>query len=226
METFNDFLQGLRLTEAVAVLTPAAVYVGHVAVLSFVIFNLYRYMSRRDIFRLDLSRYEQSRYPVLRRTLQVVFYIAKYVLLFPIFAYFWFGLLVATVAFLHKTKPADELLLVAMAVLSSVRVACYYNEDLARDIAKMLPFSLLGVFLIDFGQFDPVESADLLGRLGEHWEDVFYYWVFVVLLELLLRLTDYRVKANYGRFKRLCQRIQNRRRRQPPESENLREDYH
>ncbi len=199
LETLRD----LSLNEALQLLEPAILFTVGVAIYAILIFNLYRFMSRRDIFGLDFSRFEERSHPVFRKTLHLIFYVAKYLLIFPLFAFFWFGVLVVMVAFLSKTKEVEDLLLISMAVLTSVRVTSYYTEELSRDIAKMLPFALLGIFLIDLRYFDLSTSTELLNRAGAEWESIFYYWVFVVVLELILRVTEPYFKALYNSFKLL-----------------------
>ena len=205
-----ELLSQLSLSEAVELLRPATLFAVGVAIYAAVIFNLYRFMSRKDIFNLDFSRFEERSRPVFRKTLHLIFYIAKYVLVFPLFAFFWFGVLVVMVAFLSKTKEVEDLLLIAMAVLTSVRVTSYYTEDLSRDIAKMLPFALLGIFLIDLRYFDADTSTELLNRVGAEWESIFYYWLFVVLLEFVLRATEPYLKALYNSLKRPSRRRRKR----------------
>ena len=197
-----ELLRELSLNEAINLLRPAAIFAVGVAIYAVVIFNLYRFMSRRDIFNLDFSRYEESKHAALRKTFHFIFYVAKYILMFPLFAFFWFGVLVVMVAFLSKTKEVEDLLLIAMAVLTAVRVTSYYTEDLSRDIAKMLPFALLGIFLIDLNYFDLSTSTELLERVAIEWESIFYYWVFVVVLEFVLRVTEPYFKALYNSFRR------------------------
>ena len=211
-----DPLRQLSLNEALDLLQPAIAFTVGVAIYAVVIFNLYRFMSKRDIFNLDFSRFEESTRPVFRKTVHLILYVAKYLLIFPLFAFFWFGVLVVMVAFLSKTREVEDLLLIAMAVLTAVRVTSYYTEDLSRDIAKMLPFALLGIFLIDLRYFDVSTSTELLNRVGEEWRSIFYYWVFVVLLELVLRVTEPYLKGIYNSFKRPSRR--RRRTRQLAES--------
>ena len=196
-----DPLRQLNLADAAELLRPAMLFTVGVAIYAILIFNLYRFMSRRNVFNLDFSKYEESRHPFLGRTLHLIFYVAKYLLIFPLFAFFWFGVLVVMVALLSRTKEVEDLLLIAMAVLTSVRVTSYYTEELSRDIAKMLPFALLGIFLIDLRYFDLSASTELLNRVGDEWESIFYYWVFVVLLELVLRVTEPYIKALYNSIK-------------------------
>ena len=194
-------LRELDLNEALELLQPAIIFAVGVAIYAVLIFNLYRFMSRKDIFNLDFSRFEERSRPVFRKTLHLIFYVAKYLLIFPLFAFFWFGVLVVMVAFLSKTSEVEDLLLIAMAVLTAVRVTSYYTEDLSRDIAKMLPFALLGIFLINLSYFDINTSTELLNRAATEWESIFYYWVFVVVLEFILRLTEPYFKALYNTFK-------------------------
>ena len=198
-----DTLRDLSLNQALQLLEPAILFTVGVAIYAILIFNLYRFMSRKDIFGLDFSRFEERSHPVFRKTLHLIFYVAKYLLIFPLFAFFWFGVLVVMVAFLSKTKEVEDLLLISMAVLTSVRVTSYYTEELSRDVAKMLPFALLGIFLIDLRYFDLSTSTELLNRAGAEWESIFYYWVFVVALELVLRVTEPYFKALYNSFKLL-----------------------
>ena len=196
-----DLLRELDLNEALELLQPAILFAIGVAIYAVLIFNLYRFMSKKDIFNLDFSRFEESGNPALKKTLHLIFYVAKYLLIFPLFAFFWFGVLVVMVAFLSKTKEVEDLLLIAMAVLISVRVTSYYTENLSRDVAKMLPFALLGIFLIDLRYFDLSASTELLNRVGAEWKSIFYYWVFVILLEFILRVTEPYLKALYNSFK-------------------------
>ena len=196
-----DVLRQLNILDAVELLRPAMIFTVGVAIYAIIIFNLYRFMSRKNIFNLDFSKYEESGHPALRKILHLIFYLAKYLLIFPLFAFFWFGVLVVMVAFLSKTKEVEDLLLIAMAVLTSVRVTSYYTEDLSRDIAKMLPFALLGIFLIDLRYFDLSSSTGLLNQVADEWRSIFYYWVFVVLLELVLRVTEPYFKALYNAVK-------------------------
>ena len=196
-----DVLRQLNFQDAVELLRPAMFFTVGVAIYAIIIFNLYRFMSRKNIFNLDFSKYQESGHPALRKTLHLIFYLAKYLLIFPLFAFFWFGVLVVMVAFLSKTKEVEDLLVIAMAVLTSVRVTSYYTEDLSRDIAKMLPFALLGIFLIDLRYFDLSSSTGLLNQVADEWRSIFYYWVFVVLLELVLRVTEPYFKALYNAVK-------------------------
>ena len=187
----NDlFNMGLSVDQALDLLSDVAVYVLGMSVYAVFVFKFYRFLASKDMFKLDMSRYEQSSHKVVRRTLQVFFYIVKYIIVFPVFAFFWFGVLTVILSFLSKGQSFSETLLVALATVSAVRVTAYYNEDLSRDLAKILPFAVLAVFLIDASFFSIGESLDILREAEKYTENIVYYLGFLVLLEFVLRIIN------------------------------------
>ena len=128
----NDlFANGLDLNDAMDLLSDVALYVVGMAVYAVFVFNFYRFLAAKDMFRVDLSRYEQSRFPLVRRVLHVFFYVLKYIILFPIFAFFWFAVLTLILALLSKERSFADTLLVALATVSAVRMTAYYKEELS-----------------------------------------------------------------------------------------------
>lgn len=183
-------LSDLTLIEATATLRPLVFFVIGMAIYAIFIFNFYRFMGRKDIFQLNVEKFEQSKYRSLRILLHLVFYIGKYLIMFPIVAFAWFIILTILLTFLAKNRSVDSILLVAMAVLSAIRVTAYYNEDLSKDLAKMLPFALLGVFLIDFSYFSIPASLDALQQTSAQFNSIVYYLGFVIGLEFILRISS------------------------------------
>ena len=180
----------LTLIEATDTLRPLFFFVMGMAIYAIFIFNFYRFLGRKNIFELDVAKYEQSKHRSFRILMGVIFYVAKYLVLFPIVAFAWFIILTVLLSFLAKRQPIDTILLIAMAVLSAIRVTAYYNEDLSKDLAKILPFALLGVFLIDLSYFSISASVEALQQAYTQWESVVYYLGFVIGLEFLLRVTS------------------------------------
>ena len=199
----NDlFANGLDLNDAMDLLSDVALYVVGMAVYAVFVFNFYRFLAAKDMFRVDLSRYEQSRFPLVRRVLHVFFYVLKYIILFPFFAFFWFAVLTLILALLSKERSFADTLLVALATVSAVRVTAYYKEDLSRDLAKILPLAVLAGFLIDASFFTLGEFLDALREAEEYTENIVYYLLFLVLLEFALRLLNGIVAVLFRRRKR------------------------
>lgn len=187
----NDFFSiSFDLDHALELLSDVTVYVLGMTVYAVFVFKFYRFLATQDMFELDMSRYEQSGHKWIRKSNQVFFYIVKYIIVFPVFAFFWFGVLTIILAFLSKEQTFNETLLVALATVSAIRVTAYYNEDLSKDVAKILPFAVLAVFLIDASFFSIGESLDILREAEAHSENIVYYLAFLVLLEFVLRTVN------------------------------------
>jgi len=204
----SDWLSQLDLRQGFETLKPAAMFALAVAVYGVLVFNFYRIMSRRVVFVAAFSQLRSSE-KLRRRVSYYLIYAARYLLVFPILVYVWFWLLVMMVALLYSSKEPDELLLIAMAVLTAIRVTSYYNESLSADIAKILPYGLLGIFLVSFGNFDLDAYVGLLSSIRSESHSAFYYWVFIVAQELVLRVTEPPLKAGFEHAKRLADRFRN-----------------
>ncbi len=186
----NDlFPSGLNIDDALNLLRPVAVYVLGMAVYAIFVFKFYRFVASRDMFNMDLSKYEESRFQWVRVFLHIVLYVGKYIILFPVFAFFWFAVLTLILAFLSRGQSFSDVLLTALATVGAIRVAAYYNEDLSKDLAKILPFAVLGIFLIDASFFTVSESLDVLKESADHRESILYYLIFLIGMEFVLRFT-------------------------------------
>jgi FtsH-binding integral membrane protein len=170
-------------------LRPLAIFLGGMVVYSVFIFKFYRFLARKDIFALDLSKYEHSNSHSLSVFLHVFFYFAKYLVVFPIVAFFWFVVLTVLLSFLAKNQTIEQVLLVTMAVMGAIRATSYYHEDLSRDLAKMLPFAMLGVFVVDLSYFSMESSVASLWQIFDRLDIVVYYLGFIIFLEFILRMT-------------------------------------
>ena len=107
---------------------------------------------------------------------------------FPVFAFFWFAVLTVILAFLSSQQSFSETLLIALVTVSAIRVTAYYKEDLARDLAKILPFAVLSALLINASFSSVSDSLDRLRMAGDHSETILYYMAFLIGLEFVLRL--------------------------------------
>lgn len=189
MDIINElFPSGLNVYDAIDILRPVVVYIVGMAVYAVFVFNFYRFVATRDMFQIDLSKYEESRFRWVRAFLHIVMYIIKYLIVFPVFAFFWFAILTLILTFLSKDQSFTDILLMALATVSAIRVTSYYNEALSTDLAKILPFAVLGIFLIDTSFFTVSDSLDTLLEAEGYMENILYYLAFLILLEFALRI--------------------------------------
>lgn len=209
----------LDLTEAYTTLAPLALIIGCITVYGVFVFNFYRFLARKDMFTLDLQKHNQARLPALRKTVSVVLYIFMFLILYPVFVFLWFGVMAGLLYILSGNQTMETVMLIAMGVVGAIRVCSYYSESLATDIAKILPFSLLALTIIDNSIIRIVDSAEGVQDAVLHWETIIdnsvirivdstegvrgallqwetivYYLVAVVVLEFALRIAT----GNFG----------------------------
>ena len=172
-------LEQFTVSEAQSVLWPVLMFILGVVAYSIFIFKFYRFIARKDIFKLNLKKYNQGNFGIIKKIFGLILYVVEYILLFPLFTVFWFITLTIFMTFLGKEQTIQNILLVSIVLVSAVRITAYYNEDLSRDLAKMLPFALLGVFMIDITYFSFNSSLSALLRLPALWKIIIYYLMFV-----------------------------------------------
>ncbi len=206
MDINDIFTKGLNLDNALDLLWPVSIYILGMSAYAIFVFKFYRFVATRDIFEMDLTRYENSSHRFVRSVLYVTLYIFKYLILFPVFAFFWFAVLTLILAFLSKGQTFPETLLIALATVSAIRVTSYYSEDLSRDLAKILPFAVLGIFLVDASFFSVRESLNSLEVAGDYSENILYYLIFLIALEFVLRLLMGTLKLISGVRRRMRKR--------------------
>lgn len=182
------FAEGIAPGTVVELLWPVASYVLGMAIYAVFVFKFYRFIAARDMFGFDLSKNDGAKNPVLMDLLHLLGYCVKYLVLFPGFAFFWFAVLTLILVILSKDQPLSHILVVSLATVSVIRITAYYNENLSRDLAKILPFAVLGVFLIDASFFNLDASWHMLQELNGYEETIVYYLIALVALEFSLRL--------------------------------------
>jgi len=180
--------QNFSLNEALEIGKPLSIFIIGIAIYSFFIFKFYRFLAKRDVTKLDLSKYNTSNSPALTKTFAFFGYILTYIIIYPIITFFWFMALALILAFLSKNQGLETILLISVALVSAVRITSYYSEDLSKDLAKMLPFALLGVFLVDISFFSFSDSINLIKSFPEMWKSAVYYLLYIVLLESILKI--------------------------------------
>ena len=114
-------------------ITLTAYTIGMV-VYAIVIWHFYRSLAKKEIFK--------------KKEGGTGWYVLKYLIIFPIISFIWFIILSVFLFFLAKDLPVEGVLLASIAIVSAVRAAAYYNEDLSRDMAKLVPLALLAISIM------------------------------------------------------------------------------
>jgi len=187
-EPITTFIYSLTLEKALQVIIPQAIFAFSIVLYAAFIFNFYHFLAKRDIIKVDFSKYGQDLAGITSKVVLFIFSIIEPVIIFPIFVMIWFSAMSLLLILLAKGQPLESILLASISLVTAVRIAAYYKEDLSNDLAKMLPFALLGVFLIDASFFSIDRVLQLLLEIPMHFETIVYYALFVTGLEIVLTI--------------------------------------
>jgi len=147
-----------------------------IAIYSIVIYHFYRYIARRDVFKKSESKHSKA----------IGF--LKYFLLFPFVAMLFFIGFSLIFIFLTDSYEILDVLYVAFAIIVAIRITSYYTEDLSKDVAKMLPFAILGIFLIDSSYFSMETVSERINQLPENINAIIQFLILIILVEWILRI--------------------------------------
>jgi len=182
--TFADFSIG----EYFSTIKPLLLFVIGMTIYAIFIFKFYRFLARKDVLQLKTKRFYAEYEGVMKRMFRSFFYVLENLIIIPLLVFFWFVVLALLLMFLGKNQDAGTILLIAASIVAAIRVTAYYNENLSQDLAKMIPFALLGVFLVDFSYFSVGGTLEMIKQIPSLWKQFLYYLLFVVGLEFILRI--------------------------------------
>jgi hypothetical protein len=147
-----------------------------IAIYSIIIFHFYRYIARRDCFKPSEKEHGTA------------ISCLKYFFLFPVVAVIFFMGFSMMLLFLAKDISIGVVLSTSFAIVLAIRITSYYTEDLSRDVAKMLPFALLGVFLVSPSFFEWNTIMDKINQLPELANLAVQFIIFIIIIEWILRI--------------------------------------
>jgi hypothetical protein len=174
--------------EALPILKPLLYFVIAMVAYCVFVFKFYRFMARKNIFELNLYQYSKAEHAGPKKFFEVVFYVLEYIILFPIFTLVWVVILSALLFFMSENADLSIIILGAVALVTTVRIAAYFSENLSQDVAKLLPFGLLAFVLTKISEFQISSYKLLLEQLPGLWKVGLYYLIFIIIIEFTFRI--------------------------------------
>jgi hypothetical protein len=160
---------------------------------SYFIWKTSSVLSKREVFR-SKSRFTREGIKI-SPTRSKILYFVKYLVVFPIILYGWVVVCFFFMYALNTSLSFGTLTLMMVGIISASRIAAHWNEHLAEDIMKFLPFNLLFTLLLN-----PVLNFDkFLGSLGNFpiiLLDLTIFIAFTGVLEGILKLIYYLVSKS------------------------------
>ena len=186
----SSSISSINFDSFVAEVLPVFGAIVGIVIYSTFVFKFYRFLASKDLIDVDFSQYSEGFTGFLKRFVDGILIIIQYILFTPFLISFWTLILAVILTLLSGGEDLYWNVLVATSMVGSVRVISYFSEDLSRDVAKMLPFAVLGVFLVDSGAFNWNAVSELWSQLDEFATSFGSSMLLVVILETILRILD------------------------------------
>ncbi len=189
IDTYNTFLNSLP--EWAQSFMNLFLLIILVFIYAVFVWKFYRFIATKNIFGLDLNKYNKTDNPALTKILAGGFYFLEYLIILPFVVFFGFAIFTIFLIFLTENLEVSALLTISAVVIAVIRVACYYKEELAKDLAKLLPFTLLAISLVNPNFFDFNRILGNIAQLPSFFNQIIIYLAFIVILEIVLRFFDF-----------------------------------
>ena len=168
-------------------------YILGMVVYVIFVWHFYRFIARREILPINLTSVHDTDGKLSGK--RIGLFIAGQILLFPFIIWVWFIVYSFFMFILAKDMPLGVILLISISVIGATRIASYYKEDLAKDVGKLLPFALLGVFLTSSAFFSETTNFFSLEDLEKRIEEIplfisriIEFVILVLAIEIILRV--------------------------------------
>ena len=186
LEFYNDFV--LAMPANLKIIPPVFFIAITLTIYSIFIWYFYRLLARRDVLKLNLKKYNIYKHNVIIKFFAVLFYIIEFLIVAPIVIFFWFVGLSICFIILAKELDVGTVMLICAALISAIRITSYFNENLSKDLAKMVPFTLIAVVLTTPDFWNLSTTISRISQLPQFFSSSIYYLIFIFAFEALLRL--------------------------------------
>ena len=168
-----------------------------VVIYAVFVWRLHISIGTKNIFQFNLNKYNNTTNPVLAKILASFFYMIEYIFIIPFIVFFWFTVFTFFLIFLIEEEfDISVILLISAVAVSSIRMASYiprYGENVARELAKVLPITFLGVAVLNpaiLTNFATRAVVRLL-QISQFVSGVLNFFFFIVVLEIILRFFEF-----------------------------------
>jgi len=157
------------------------------AIAMYIVWYLYRKIAKRDMFKFEKKDYEKGFGGAIKKIFSLIFNMIKYGVLFPIYSFLMFALLSISIFFLSTGMTVLNVLYISIIIISVIRLLAYIKEDTAQELAKMLPFGLIFMVLIN-PNITQQYSLPNLNDITSSLPLLQQYIIFLIGLEFGLRI--------------------------------------
>jgi hypothetical protein len=159
------------------------------------VWKFYQFISKKNPLGLNLNeKYKPNQYSFGTRLFAGFLYFVEYVLILPLLIFVIFAVFTMFLIILSSSNEVSQILTISATVIAAIRITSYYSETLSQEIAKLLPFMLLAVAVLNPNTFIEVQYVERIVNhlatiptfLGQIW----YYLLFIIAIEVVLMFFD------------------------------------
>ncbi|PIY60363.1 hypothetical protein COY95_02155, partial [Candidatus Woesearchaeota archaeon CG_4_10_14_0_8_um_filter_47_5] len=148
----------------------------------------YRNLAHRNLFEKKFKNPESMKKGFFGKLWGGLMFLVRYLVIFPVISFLWFLILAGFLLFLSKSHDVSQIFLMSMTIIAASRITAYYNEDLSKDVAKLIPFALLGVFIVDPTYFSWETTLEKFYSVPSFIPLIVQYLLSIVVLEFVIRI--------------------------------------
>lgn len=173
------------------------IYGVGIAVYTMIVFAFYQPLSAREPYHTRARPGWKGR----------VIHALEDVFVFPLMGFAYFALLALSLFLLSKSQSTAQILLLSMGVVVGVRVTAHVHPFASVDLAKLLPWSLFAIILVDPGYLSFSATFARIAEAAYMAPVLAQYFVLFILIEAGLR----GLRAFLPGLSKLGRRIEHRR---------------
>lgn len=162
-----------------------------IVIYSVFIWKFYRFIATKNIIKLNLSKYNKSEHPFFTKLLTAIFYFLEYIVILPFLIFFWFAVFTLFLIFLTENLELSNLLIISATIIAAIRMTSYYKEDLSKELAKLLPLTLLALSITKPDFFNIERILENFSELPMFFNHILIYLAFIITLEIVLRIFEF-----------------------------------
>src|SRR3989344_5385079 len=144
----------------------------------------YKQLARRDLFEIPKLKLQTKFVNFFDKAI----YFLKYLLIFPVYSFIWFLIFSFLLFALSKSRTIEEILFLGIIIVAATRMGAYISEKLAEDMAKLLPLTLIAIFLMDPKAVTLDTLISSFNSILMQLPKVAKYLLFIIVVEWLLRV--------------------------------------
>ena len=154
------------------------------------VWGLHKFVSHKNIFNFDLNKYNKAKHPVLIKAIATMLYVLEYMIILPLLILFWFSIF-GIFLIIFTDLDVGSILVISAVIIAAIRITAYSNESAGRELAKLLPLTILATFILSPGFFEFERVLNNINQISGFFSTIYNYLLFIIILEFILRFFEF-----------------------------------